>query len=92
MVHHIAPIATADDLVAVCTLFRAYADSVPADLACQDFAGELAGLRGKYAPPPGCVTPRSLGDTGEVKRRYVAPARTRPGARCLVDASDRPLL
>lgn len=88
MARPIAPIATADDLVAVRALFQAYADGIGVDLGYQDFAGELAGLPGKYAPPRGalllarnpigaplgCVALRSLGDIGEMKRLYVAPA------------------
>lgn len=88
MAHHIAPIATADDLAAARALFQVYADGIGVDLSYQDFAGELAGLPGSYAPPRGalllardpagaplgCVALRPLGDAGEMKRLYVAPA------------------
>lgn len=86
---HIAP-AASDDLADVAALFQAYAASLPIDLGYQDFAAELAGLPGKYAPPKGalliaraldgaplgCVALRPLPDPGacEMKRLYVAPA------------------
>jgi putative acetyltransferase len=78
------------DLSAITQLFRAYAASLPIDLAYQGFDGELASLPGKYAPPTGalliardasgaalgCVAMRPLGEPGicEMKRLYVAPA------------------
>lgn len=70
-------------------LFQAYAQSLDVDLAYQDFAAELAGLPGKFAPPHGeillalrdgepvgCVALRPLDENGicEMKRLYVAPA------------------
>lgn len=80
---------SAADLPAVAALFRAYAASLPVDLAYQDFEAELAGLPGKYAPPSGalllarradgaaigCVALRSLeaDRVAEMKRLYVAP-------------------
>lgn len=87
---HIAPVANDDDLHAVARLLEAYAASLPVDLDYQDFAAELAGLPGKYAPPRGALllargtdgTPlgsigvRSLTpeEVGELKRLYVVPA------------------
>lgn len=79
---------TAADIAAIAALFRAYADGLAVDLAYQDFAAELAGLPGRYAPPHGtlllardaagralgCVALRPLGDGRcEMKRLYVAP-------------------
>ena len=71
-------------------LFRAYAASLPIDLAYQGFATELATLPGAYAAPSGalllardragvaigCAALRPLGDPGccEMKRLFVAPA------------------
>lgn len=81
--------ASKADITAIAALFQAYAASIGVDLAYQDFAAELAGLPGKYAPPKGalllatdtdgralgCVAMRPL-DAGacEMKRLYVAPA------------------
>ena len=85
----IAPVASGADLRAVAGLFRAYAASLPVDLAYQNFDAELAGLPGAYAPPAGslllaknaageavgCVALRAMTDAGcaEMKRLYVAP-------------------
>jgi GNAT superfamily N-acetyltransferase len=86
----IAPITTPDDLTAVRALFQAYAAGLSVDLAYQDFASELAGLPGDYAPPRGalllardatgepigCVALHPRGGDGlcEMKRLYVAPS------------------
>jgi len=85
----ITPATTPGDLAAVADLFQAYARALPVDLGYQDFAAELAGLPGKYAPPGGelllardahgqpigCVALRPLPDPGtcEMKRLYLAP-------------------
>ena len=85
----IAPVGTTDDLAATIALFRAYAGSLPIDLAYQDFERELEELPGVYAPPAGvlllarrfdrllvgCVTLRPFADDGraEMKRLYVVP-------------------
>ncbi|HEY0833445.1 MAG TPA: GNAT family N-acetyltransferase [Azospirillum sp.] len=85
----IAPARSAEDLEAVARLFGAYAASLDIDLSYQDFAAELAGLPGKYAPPAGalliardgpgeplgCVGLRPIAPDGccEMKRLYVAP-------------------
>jgi ribosomal protein S18 acetylase RimI-like enzyme len=68
-------------------LFERYAESLGFDLAFQNFAAELDGLPGAYAPPAGCVLLATvdgppggcvaLRDLGggicEMKRLYVLP-------------------
>jgi ribosomal protein S18 acetylase RimI-like enzyme len=86
---NITPATTAADLAAATQLFRAYAASLPIDLAYQDFEAELAALPGKYAPPSGalllaygqnveplgCAALRAIEPKGccEMKRLYVMP-------------------
>jgi ribosomal protein S18 acetylase RimI-like enzyme len=84
----IAPPRDADDQQAIKTLFLEYAQSLGFSLDYQDFAAELAGLPGKYAPPGGALLlaradgapagavglrPLEPG-IGEMKRLYVRPA------------------
>lgn len=83
----IAPASPAD-IADIAALFRAYAASLPVDLAYQGFEAELAGLPGKYAPPSGalliarqsageplgCVALRAMSPSDcEMKRLYVRP-------------------
>lgn len=86
----IAPVRTREDLAAAAALFRAYAVSLPIDLAFQSFEAELAAMPGAYAPPAGelllarslgaapvgCVALRPIGLDGwsEMKRLYVMPS------------------
>lgn len=85
----IRPVRSAADLAATVQLFNAYASSLGVDLSYQDFAGELATLPGKYAPPAGelllaqddhdeplgCVGLRPMAPAGccEMKRLFVVP-------------------
>ncbi len=85
----IAPVTSAEDLLAVKALFRAYVDWLGIDLSYQGFEQELAGMPGKYAPPAGalflakdvdgavlgCVGLRPFARKGtcEMKRLYVLP-------------------
>jgi ribosomal protein S18 acetylase RimI-like enzyme len=84
----IVPALTPADIAAAKALTEAYAASLGFDLGYQDFAAELAGFPGKYAPPGGALLLGRLGgrpmgvvalrDLGlgfcEMKRLYVRPA------------------
>jgi len=86
---HIRAARDEADLSAVADLFQAYAASLPVDLGYQDFASELAGLPGKYAPPAGelllavdrggvplgCAALRPIAADGccEMKRLFLMP-------------------
>ena len=85
----ISPVRSDGDVAAAVALFRAYADSLDVDLSYQDFAGELAAMPGRYAPPAGalllardgagaalgCVGLRPMDEAGvaEMKRLFVRP-------------------
>lgn len=93
---------TTDDIRAARVLFEAYAASLAIDLGYQDFAAELDGLPGRYAPPQGalllarneggeaigCIALRSIeGGVCEMKRLYVDPRGRGLGlGAALVDA------
>lgn len=89
------------EIAVVRQLLLDYEKALGVDLCFQDFAGELAGLPGKYAPPSGrlllarndgmpigCVALQAVTPSrGEMKRLYVSPASRGTGAgRLLVGA------
>ncbi|WP_198970255.1 GNAT family N-acetyltransferase [Xylophilus sp. ASV27] len=47
--------AQPETMEVVRSIFQEYADSLDVDISFQDFAGEMAGLPGEYAPPRGCI-------------------------------------
>lgn len=69
-VHHVQ---SAADLAEAIKLFRAYAESLPIDLAYQGFEAEMAAMPGKYAPPKGVLL---IARNGE--GRAIACAALRP--------------
>jgi len=98
----IAPARSRIELTSAAALFRAYAKSLPIDLAPQGFQQELASLPGIYAPPEGelllakrgdhllgCIALKALEPPliGEIKRLFVRPqARGQGVGKALVAA------
>jgi putative acetyltransferase len=98
----IAPARSATELISVAALFRAYAASLPVDLAPQGFSQELDSLPGVYAPPVGelllakrgdhllgCIALKRLAPgVAEIKRLFVRPqARGTGVGKALVAAA-----
>jgi putative acetyltransferase len=96
----IVPAANVEQLEQVRRLFEEYWQSFGFTPCFQDFAGEVAGLPGKYGPPggrlaiammegepAGCVALRPLGpERCEAKRLYVRPPFRGAGVgRALLD-------
>jgi putative acetyltransferase len=98
----ILPARSATELTSAAALFRAYAASLPIDLAPQGFSQELESLPGIYAPPGGELLLAKRGDhvlgcialkpleppqVAEIKRLFVRPqARGKGVAKALVAA------
>jgi len=99
----IAPARSPIELTSAAALFRAYAKTLPVDLAPQGFSQELASLPGVYAPPSGelllakrgdhvlgCIAlkPLELPRVAEIKRLFVRPqARGKGVGKALVEAA-----
>jgi GNAT superfamily N-acetyltransferase len=91
------------ELISAAALLRAYAKSLPVDLAPQGFTQELASLPGVCAPPNGEMLLAKRGDhvlgcialkplepprTAEIKRLFVRPqARGKGVGKALVEAA-----
>ncbi len=84
----IVPARSKIELISAAALLRAYAKSLPVDLAPQGFSQELASLPGVYAPPGGELLLAKRGDhvlgcialkplepprIAEIKRLFVRP-------------------
>jgi len=98
----IAPARSVIELTSAAALFRAYAKTLPVDLAPQGFSQELASLPGVYAPPAGELLLAKRGDhvlgcialkpleppaVAEIKRLFVRPqARGKGVGKALVEA------
>ena len=97
----VAPARTAIELISAAALFRAYAKSLPVDLAPQGFSEELKSLPGPYAPPDGELLLAKRGDhvlgsialklleprVAEIKRLFVRPQARKTGVgKALVSA------
>jgi hypothetical protein len=92
--------STKTDFAAIQDLVWKYAESLPFDLAYQNFEGEMAAVPGEYSEPQGCllvveVDGAPMGGVGlrpletgvaEIKRLYVRPGTLGLGHGCLLVA------
>lgn len=99
----ILPARSKIELISAAALLRAYAKSLPIDLAPQGFSQELASLPGVYAPPGGELLLAKRGDhvlgcialkpldpprIAEIKRLFVRPqARGKGVGKALIQAA-----
>ena len=98
----IQPARSATELISAAALFRAYAATLPVDLAPQGFSQELESLPGVYGPPGGELLLAKRGDhvlgciglrplepphIAEIKRLFVRPQARKIGVgQALVSA------
>lgn len=90
----VSPARSAIELTSAAALFRAYAKSLPVDLAPQGFSEELKSLPGPYAPPEGelllakrgdhvlgaiALKPLASAKVAEIKRLFVRPQARKTG-------------
>ena len=90
----IVPARSATELISAAALFRAYAATLPIDLAPQGFSQELDSLPGIYGPPEGELLLAKRGDhvlgcialkvlepprVAEIKRLFVRPQARKIG-------------
>ncbi len=87
----VAPARTAIELTSAAALFRAYAASLPVDLAPQGFSEELKSLPGVYAPPAGELLLAKRGDhvLGAVALKALEPPRVAEIKRLFVRTQAR---
>ena len=98
----IAPARSTTEMISAAALFRAYAATLPIDLAPQGFSQELDSLPGVYGPPGGelllakrgdhvlgCIAVKSLAPgVAEIKRLFVRPRARKGGVgKALVTAA-----
>lgn len=89
----ITPARSATEMISAAALFRAYAATLPVDLAPQGFSQELDSLPGVYGPPGGelllakrgdhvlgCIAVKQLAPgVAEIKRLFVRPRERKAG-------------
>ena len=98
----IAPARSATEMISAAALFRAYAATLPVDLAPQGFSQELESLPGVYGRPGGelllakrgdhvlgCIALKALAPgAAEIKRLFVRPRERKVGlGKALVTAA-----
>ena len=87
----IQPARSATELISAAALFRAYAATLPIDLAPQGFSKELKSLPGLYGPPGGELLLAKRGDhvLGCIALKPLEPPRVAEIKRLFVRAQAR---
>lgn len=87
----ISPARSATELISAAALFRAYAASLPVDLAPQGFSQELEALPGIYGPPAGELLLAKRGDhvLGCIALKALEPPRVAEIKRLFVRTQAR---